>query len=253
MKSFFAISTLAGVAGLAAVCAGAGCANDTVESDPLATEPDVDAGKKPQRQPPPQTSSDDGDGGAPTTESPMLACMSTEPFDATQVPYHPPAVSPGSCTPADIEAFQTYVDAHPQATFDDVKATMDGRSPRCSDCVFGDPDDDKWAPIVFDERGGLFNGGGCVAVVSGKDACGEGYQQWNTCLNSVCSSCTDKGENATCKNDAQQPSGPCGAASQALWDGCGQNVNSYLEKCFGDGIGEVLQQLCGSPATDGGV
>jgi hypothetical protein len=99
----------------------------------------------------------------------------------------------------------------------------------------------------------MVNGGGCVSVVSGKDECGKAYQQWNACLNTVCSTCSDQSENTQCKNDAQQPGTPCGEASKTLFGACGRNVNDYLKKCFGNGFGGVLEQLCGSPAKDGGV
>jgi hypothetical protein len=251
IKSLFAISSLVSMAGLAVVCVGAGCSDNAPQTTAAATEPE-DGGKKPPRTPTPPEAPDDGNQDGASTE-PITTCMDTKPFDATTVPYKSPAVKAGSCTTADIKVFDDYIRDNPQATFEDVQATMTKQSKRCSQCVFGSSADEKWAPVVLDGTNVTFNGGGCVSVVSGKDACGKAYQQWNTCLNHVCAACTDQTENSKCKNDAQGASAPCGAASTTLFQACGSNVNSYLKKCFGSGLGTVLEQLCGPPAKDGGT
>lgn len=251
IKSLFALSSLVSMAGLAILCAETGCSDNAQETATAATEP-ADAGKKPPQRTPPAETPDGGNDDSDNTQIPTT-CMDTKPFDATTVPYHSPAVKTGSCTTADIKVFDDYIRDNPRASFDDVKATMTKQSERCSACVFGGTDDETWAPIVSDGTSSTFNGGGCVGVVSGKDACGKAYQQWNTCLNQVCEACTDQSENTQCKNDAQQAAAPCGPASKTLFDACGRDVNSYLKKCFANGIGAVLEQLCGPSVKDGGT
>jgi hypothetical protein len=242
------------MAGLALVSFGAGCSgSDTNKTTTDATEPAQTATKPPPKNPPPPTPPDDSSSDPGSTADAPPACMDKNPFDATTVPYHSPATKPNSCTTDDIKFFNDYLKNNPQSSFQDLQDAVTKQSKTCSDCVFGSADDDKWAPIVSDDSGSTFNGGGCVALVSGKDACGKAYQQWNTCLNTVCASCSDQGDRSTCTNDAQNPGAPCGTASKALSDACGTKVNTYLKKCFGSGLGEVLNQSCGAVTSkDGG-
>ena len=254
IKSFFAIPSLVTMAGLAVVCAGVGCSEDAAGTATVANEPAAPADeeqKAPPKTPAPPPTSDDGDDDS-DDEAPKT-CMDTKPFDATTVPYHPPAVKAGSCTPADIKVFDDYMRNNPEASVDGVRETMTKQSKRCSECVFGAADDDKWAAIVLDATSATLNGGGCVSVVSGKDDCGKSYQQWNTCLNEVCAACSEQAEYTKCTDAAQQAEGPCGEASKSLLGACGNNVNDYLTTCFGNGLGAVVEQLCGSPAKDGGI
>ncbi len=251
IRSVFAVSGFATVVGLMTVFVAVGCSDEGPESTSIPTEPDNQTGAKPPRAPHPPPTVDQPE--VDDTPPPVSACMDTTPFDATAVPYRSPRVKAGSCTAADIKVFDDYIRDNPQATFEDVKATLEKQSKRCSDCAFGGPDEETWAPIVVDDTMAIVNGGGCVSRVSGKDACGKAYQQWNTCLNTVCASCTDADDNKVCKNEAQMPEGPCGTSGQALFDACGRSVNDYLKKCFGNGFGAVIEQSCGAPARDGGV
>lgn len=252
-KPFFALSTLASTVGLVTILVATGCSDDATRTTGDATEP-AGGGKTPappQQAPAPPKTPDDSNnnngnngGGDPSSTT----CMDTKPFDATTVEYHPPAVKAGSCTTADIktvtEAFQAS-----SVDIEEIKTTLGKKSKTCGECVFGDAEAETWAPIVLDGSNAMLNGGGCISVVSKKDACGKAYQQWNTCLNEVCAACSDPSESNTCKNDAQQ--GPCTAASKALIDGCGKNVNDHLKKCFADNpVGTVVEQLCGTPSKE---
>lgn len=251
-KSFFALTSLASMAGLVVVLVGTGCAADSTQSTTDSNEPakgDTTATppKKPAPAPAPaptsgggDTKPSGGDDGAATT------CMDTKPYDATVVKFHPPSVKAGSCTTDDIKTVSDSLRGA-QVVIDDVKNNLAKKSKTCGDCVFGHAEDEKWAPVVLDGSNAFLNGGGCVSVVSEKVECGKAYQQWNTCLNDVCAACTDATEASKCKTDAQQ--GPCGAASKVLGDSCGSNVNDYLQKCFGSNpVGTVVEQLCGAPA-----
>lgn len=255
IRSFVAICSLVSMAGLVAMSVVTGCSSDDAQTATSATEPEEVSKKTPPKAPTQPTTPDEGDTDDGISDQPSLTCMDTKPFDATTVPYNPPNVTAGSCTAADVKVFEDFIQANPQASFEEVEAALTKQSQRCSQCVFGAADDAKWAPVVSDGTNVTFNGGGCVSVVSGKDACGKAYQQWNTCLNTVCASCTDQNENSQCKNDAQGPKAACGAASNALFQACGRNVNDYLKTCFGNGIGGVLQQICGTPTPpkDGGA
>jgi hypothetical protein len=252
MNKFF-LSSMATMAGLIAICVGVGCSDDATQTTTADTTEPADGGKTPppKTTPPPESPQNGSDSGV---AEPATTCMDTKPFDATTVPYHPPAVKAGACTTADIKAFNDYLGNNPQVSVEDLQATLTKQSKRCSECVFGEADAEKWAPIVIDTTSATLNGGGCVSVVSGKDACGKAYQQWNTCLNEVCAACTDQSESAQCKNDAQKAEGPCGTASKALLGACGKNVNDYITKCFGNGnaVGTVIEQLCGASSKDGG-
>lgn len=253
-KSFFGVSGLVSAAGLLAALVAVGCSDDAAQTTIDATEPEDGGAKAPPRSPPRVSDDADDEDDGSSTEAPT-SCVATTPFDATTVPYRSPAVKAGSCTSADIKLLTDYLRDNQQFSMDDIKAKLAKQSQRCGGCVFGAPDDDTWAPIVFDGTTATLNGGGCVSVVSGEDDCGKAYQQWNTCLNEVCAACTDPSENAQCKNDVQQASAPCGAASKALLQACGTNVNDYLGTCFGSGdiVGNVVTQLCGSPSKDGGA
>ncbi len=252
-KPFFALSSLASLAGLVVVLVGTGCSDDSAESTVDATEPaggDKTAAP-PETPAPPKApgggdSNDNGGGGGDT---PATTCMDTKPYDATTVRYHPPAVKARSCTAADIKMVSDELGSSAQVSIDDVKAKLAKQSKTCGDCAFGTSDEEKWAAIVLDGTTAFLNGGGCVSVVSEKDACGQAYQQWNTCLNDVCAACTDQDAKTKCLTDAQQ--GPCATASKALGDGCGRDVNDYLSKCFGgDAVSTVVEQLCGAPKKD---
>lgn len=254
-KSIIAFSSLVTMAGFGAILVGAGCSDDSEKTGTAATEPEDQGTKAPPKTPPPSTPDDSaGDDDDDDTEGTALACMSKSEFDASTVAYHPPAVKPGSCTTADVKVFNDYVTANPTATVDDIREAVTKQSEKCSDCIFGASGDEKWAPIVQDETGATLNGGGCVSVVSGKEACGETYQKWNACINATCASCTDSDERSQCSQDAQNEGAPCGGLSQELFKSCGNKVNDYLKKCFNSGIGAVAEYLCGStPAKDGGT
>lgn len=249
-KSVFSASSLASVAGLIAICAVSACSDDETKTVSANNEPTATPGQDAPPKAPPSTSNeatdddDDEPSGAPT-------CMDTStPFDVGTVSYHPPAIKKGSCTKADVQIFDDYLREHPQASVDEIKDVLTKQSQRCSDCAFGAVDDEQWAPIVMDATSATVNGGGCVAAVSGKDDCGKAYQEWNTCLNTVCASCTDQGERTQCSDDAQQPNAPCGDPSNTLFQACGKDVNTFLKTCFSSGIGAVLENLCGSPSAD---
>lgn len=238
------------MAGFAAIFAGAGCSDDASKTDTSTTEPEDQAQKPPAKPPaaePSEESDDDDDDAAPT-------CMSSAEFDSSTVAYHPPAVKAGNCTKDDVKFFDDFLNDNPSASVDDIRKAVTKQSEKCGKCMFGASSDEQWAPIVQAESEATLNGGGCVSVVSGKDACGETYQKWNACINSSCSQCSPD-DRQQCSQDAQNAGSPCGDLSAQLFQNCGSDVNEYLDSCFGHGIGAVVDYLCGtgSPNKDGGT
>lgn len=253
IKSALSVSSFGSVAaGLIAICAASACSNDDPKSEAAAADPAVSE-REPPPKAPPSTSNEATDDDDDKTAAPGTCMDTSKPFDVGTVAYHPPAIEQGACTEADIAMFDGYMRDHPQASVNDIESSLAKQSQRCSDCAFGAIDDEKWAVIVKDASSATVNGGGCVSAVSGKDACGKAYQEWNTCLNTVCASCTEEAERTECSNGAQQPNAPCGDPSGALFDACGNDVNAFLKTCFGGGIGAVLGALCGPPSPQGGT
>jgi hypothetical protein len=259
IKSLFAVSSLVSMAGLGIVCFAAGCSDNAPQSSTATNEPADTAEKAPPNTstPAPPTSTDDStkksDDGSDTPEEPKT-CMDTKPFDGSSLSFKSPAVKPGSCSSADLAAFDDYMQKNPKTSVDDMKTAVTKQSKTCSDCVFGTADDDKWAPILMGATSASVNAGGCVAAISGKDACGKTYDQWNACLNTACAACsTDEG--TQCKQDAQNPKAPCGELSTALFEACGKDVNDYLKSCFGGPsvVSAVVAELCGPASKDGGT
>lgn len=252
-RSLFAVTSLVTAAGFAAAFVGVGCSDDSPKTSTATNEPEQTQTPPKKSSPPPSDSTNDDSSDDDSTEAPAT-CMSTTPFDFTAVPYKSPAVKANSCSTADVKAFDDYLAQNPSATVDDLQTMLGKQNQKCADCAFGEMDADTWAPIVSDGKSATLNGGGCVSVVSGKDDCGKAYQQWNACLNTVCAPCSDPDERSQCSNDAQAPGSACGDASDVLFKACGSKVNTYLKTCFGSGIGAVVEQLCGAPATkDGGT
>ena len=110
----------------------------------------------------------------------------TEAIDATTFPWSPPRVLPGSCSLEDLTALVAFVEKT-----DDPQKWKDGAwttTETCRSCVFA-PDGPTWSPLILNAAGQLaeLNVGGCIAVASGKEACGKTYQQWRACYLEACS------------------------------------------------------------------
>ena len=122
--------------------------------------------------------------------------MSTDPIDATQFPYKKAQRSPNACTDAELKAlsafFKAKVDANEALL---ASAWQNEVSDKCADCVFSDGQDAEWTPIlVADDKLDTVNRGGCIEIVSGKEACGEAYQRVTECRVEACRiKCTTAG------------------------------------------------------------
>jgi len=177
---------------------------------------------------------DGGDASAPPSEAGLDAnvdvdagpkgCPLTVPIDATQFPWKPPSRAPGACTQGDLDAFVSFVTANP----DPAKWKASITSAACQGCVFG-RDGVTWPPIVENDKGRVttLNIGGCIAIASGKEACGRAFQQWRDCYYAACNGCpeSDPGAFKTCVDAANK--GACAVAFDAVNPACGDAQAAY--------------------------
>jgi len=123
-------------------------------------------------------------------------CPTTTPIDYSNLPYSPPAVSPGACTRAQADDFIAFIEQESDPR--EWKASIS--TPACRSCVFGLSTGATWAPILEDSAGNplALNVGGCIAIRSGLPACGKAYQQWYDCRFEACIDCADDREYSRC-------------------------------------------------------
>jgi hypothetical protein len=170
VKKIFAVASVVGLAGLMATSGLAGCSS--TKSDAAS-----DAGNDSATQ------ADEGEAPA------AVACPSLEPIDATKLAWRAPSVLSGSCTDKELEDFVGFVDAHAAAKYVDWKNAVANGA--CNSCIFGKETDATWKPLLEDAKGQLvaLNVGGCIAIASGSDACGQSYQNWFDCRFEACATC----------------------------------------------------------------
>ncbi|MBS2011488.1 MAG: hypothetical protein JST00_01140 [Deltaproteobacteria bacterium] len=229
-RKIFTVAAISAVTGAVLVSAG-GCGGTTIiytEAGPVGDatpdrvqiDEDADPPDLPDAKPRDDAGPDavaDATSDAKTDSSTGGQCPVTTPIDATTFPWKPPAVTPGACSEADLNAFITYV----AKTDDPQKWKLGIANGTCASCVFG-PDGATWPPMVENAAGmlQLLNIGGCIAVASGIEACGRGYQQWRDCYIEACADCID--DSATynkCITAANK--GACKKAFDDVILGCG--------------------------------
>lgn len=206
------------------------------------------------------TTGDDDDTAEPT-------CLSKDPIDATAFPYTKSAKAvKGACTTKELTDFSAYYKAH--VSDDDFLDTWPTAvSEKCSTCIFTDATGDApttWGPIVIavDDQGAKdlsINRGGCVETVSGKEACGRAYQQFQDCTIQAClKDCKTQAEFTKCRQDGTVLTTSCKDALAALKTECGEKtVGQYETACKGttytfEGPIKVLC-ITGAGATDAGT
>ncbi len=193
-KKLFALASVTALTGVvAAGSVGTGCSSTTtVEGDGGGSSSgSSDAAKDVQKTDTGASSSGDPDTGPGV-------CPTTDVIDATTFPWKPPYKKPGSCTSAELDAFVAFVDKT-----DDPQKWKDGNwtaNAACRDCVFA-KETTEWPPMILNNSGQLaaLNVGGCIAIASGKEACGKAYQQWRSCYLEACGDCPDGDQNAFSK------------------------------------------------------
>lgn len=202
MKKMFALASVTALTGLVAAVAASGCSSTTSvsgdEGGTSVSEAGTDAKK-------PIEAGEEPDTGPAT-------CPTTDPIDATTAPWKPPAVAQGSCTEKMIVDLVAFVDANKSTPYADLKKQI--TDPTCAACLFV-KDGDKWGAFVEKADGSFLrnNFGGCVAVTSGKEACGKAFSQFDDCLNVACQDCADDAATSKCQTAAGKGACKDGAAA----------------------------------------
>ncbi|MDB4944056.1 MAG: hypothetical protein JWP97_3590 [Labilithrix sp.] len=239
VKKVFALASVTALSGLMISMAAAGCSSTTnVEVGGDASDAAVKDANR-------------ADTNEPTEEAGAATCPITDTVDTSDLPYKSPnpAVT-GACADADLIAMEQAVKAGTVTTLDQL-STVAGVSANCKSCAFGSGSAAMWAAIVSDvtigtETTTVLNTGACMTLVSGSDACGKAYSEWDTCLSFACQDCAG-GPTQACNTAAQ--SGACKAQTETLGTACTTaKVNNYLKAC--NDLGDVCK-TCGG--TGGGV
>jgi hypothetical protein len=245
MKRIFALASVTTVCGLVAATSASGCSSSDSGGAP-AEEAGLDGSADAKK--PVEASDDIPDTGAPT-------CPTTAAIDATTNEWKPPNVMPGACTGAMVDALVAAVDASPMIAYPDLKAKI--TDPTCKACLFA-PDGAKWAAFVEDASGAFLrqNFGGCVAVVSGQEACGKAFSQYEDCTDLACQDCADETSFNACNSPASK--GACKTAASNVTTVCGSNVTA-IDTCQSLGTKYLFESaaraLCvglGDGGTDAG-
>jgi hypothetical protein len=206
LKKVFAVASVTALTGLVASVAASGCSSTTSVGGDEGGVSVSEAGdaKKPVE-------------AGPEQEAGPSTCPTTDPIDATTAPWKPPQALPGSCTEKQILDLVAFVDANKSTTYADLKKAVTDAT--CASCLFV-KDGDKWGPFV-EKADGTFlrnNFGGCVAVTSGKEACGKAFSQFDDCLGVACQDCADQAATTKCNTAAGK--GACKDAATAFVKEC---------------------------------
>lgn len=137
--------------------------------------------------------------------------------------------------------------------------------PGCASCALGrydghSPPRDHLGALVPSELGyGIVTPAttACASLVLNRPDCAIPAQRAVTCVTTACSACDSKGL-PSCEADAQSGfCAPAFAAASACLDLIVARRGEWLGRCTGatfrDGFLAVAHELCGAPASDGGV
>ncbi|HVH46072.1 MAG TPA: hypothetical protein VM925_27170 [Labilithrix sp.] len=223
----FALASVSALTGMVTTVAAAGCSSK--DDAPKAPDAAIDTKARdagPQPQP---------DGGEDDT-SETGPCLVQNAIDATKFPYTKAVKSPGACTTKELDELAKFFKA--KAGAEDIKmsdwAAVVG--PSCAKCVFSDGTGTEWTPILTkNDKLDNVNRGGCIEIVSGKQACGEAYQQATECRMTACvTDCKTQDEFMDCLADSAAIfSGPCKGAYEAIDKECGKDLDAYEQACKG--------------------
>lgn len=165
-------------------------------------------------------------------------CLVVDPIDQTQYRYIKAAsVLPASCTEDELAQFTAYYEAFAANPDFSLFAWEQVVSAKCRSCIFVDDglrNATVWRPIVFvGDAIDVVDVGGCAEHLSGSEACGRAFQQYEDCQNEACVHvCTTQADYAACRADPRMFTTACKAATDAVDTACGQaNVNQYEAEC----------------------
>ena len=248
VKKLFALASVTALTGLMVSVAAAGCSSTTTETDPgtdAATNPDT---SKPKT---------DGGGGTGDDEEapPSTVCKGLEEVDATQLPWKAPYKELGACTATELKTLVDYVEANDTAKYADWKKSVTNAA--CNGCIFGKEADATWRPLLENANGELvgLNVGGCIAIASGNEKCGQAYQNWFDCGFEACADCPadDSAAFSKCRTAANSAKGGCKKALDNVVSVCGAAIDTAEPACDGTKFvfeGPIKAQCIG--LTDGG-
>jgi hypothetical protein len=188
----------------------------------------VDSGKVTPKK---DGSATDEDTGAPAAGT----CPTLDAIDATALPWAPPAKTEGACAEKALTDLVAYIESNSGAKYADWKKTVTPKA--CNDCVFGKESEKTWKPLLEDASGQLvgLNVGGCIAIASKSEKCGQSYQNWFDCRFEACKDCANGDTAALQKCLGAASKGACKAAFTAVGTVCGDTVIGDAETtCKGD-------------------
>ena len=126
--------------------------------------------------------------------------------------------------------------------------------------MFSDGKDAKWTPLIFSyDTLDTVNRGGCIEIVSGKEACGEAYQRVAACRVEACrTKCTTQAELSACLERTREIfTGPCKTAYDTMMSACGDGLDAYEAACRGSAWtfeGPIrVQCITGADGNDAGA
>lgn len=246
VKKLFALASVTALTGLMVTVASVGCSSTTDDGGGTADSgPGVDASKGDAKTPNPG----DDEEPAPSTE-----CKGKIEVDATKLPWKSPNVSAiGSCSQKELDDLNAFLKGKPDAKYSEWKTAIPNAA--CSACVFGKDADATWAPLLENDKGELvgLNVGGCIAIASGNDKCGQAYQNWFDCGFEACADCPADDSDAfgACRNAANKYG--CKKAIDDVIAVCGAPIDDAEKACDGTAYvfeGPIKAQCIG--LTEGG-
>ena len=232
-------------------CSGAIAVDGSPSTDAAADGKDV-LQSFPKKDTGPDVAQDDDQGIC------LHECCDVQEINAKSIAWNPPSVAAGSCSNEDLDAFLAFVAANddPQKWQSGAWTTNDA----CRSCVFGPRSSSTWAPMLLAASGALAQAGGagCIAVVSGNEACARAVHQYRECADDTCWTCDGWFASfAECISKRADPF-VCKTARTDMISACGGAalLASYEAACKGTKYrfeGDIRAQCIGlSDAGDGG-
>jgi hypothetical protein len=217
------------------------CADGTTESGLTAEEINMNLACGGPHTTPGSSSSSGGSPAVDAGPATPASCLSLTPIDATAFPYKKAnAKVPGACTAQDVSNLSAYYRAHAGDADFTTATWASSVSPACAQCVFTADETaapaTTWGPIITaDQQLQSVNRGGCIEIVSGSEACGRSYQQFQDCTVQACLvDCTTQSDFTACRQDARVLDTSCKNAFEAVKHDCDETkIGQYETACKG--------------------
>ena len=212
VKKLFALASVTALTGLIATVGVAGCSSTTVQD--TAGDCRGRHGATAARSTPKKDGAADEDSGdRPATGT----CPSLDPIDAHGPPLEVARrSSTGACTEKELSDLVTYVDAN--STREVRRLEEDGHAARpAAPASSARRPTRPGSPSSRTRKGQLvgLNVGGCIAIASGNEKCGQSYQNWFDCRFEACTDCPNGDTAALQKCLSAASKGACKTAFDA--------------------------------------